>query len=42
MRNKNSKYKTFSKLLYFSAVMQVFLLLSGAIASARQYQTIKD
>lgn len=42
MRNKNSKQKTFSKLLYFSAIMQVFLKLSGAIASARQYDTIQD
>ena len=42
MRNKNSKQKTFFKLLYFYALMQVFLLLSGAIASARQYETIQD
>ena len=42
MRNKNKKQKTFSKLLYFSAIMQVFLLLSGAIASARQYDTIQE
>lgn len=41
MKNKNSKHESFSNLLYFSVITQFFLVLSGAIASAQQYDTIQ-